>query len=69
MNLHVIVPDEATIRIVNPKSELFHDAPEELKKPYWVTLGEGYKCDAAFNTIEEAEEFIKTEALNAQRIS
>jgi hypothetical protein len=68
MDLHELVPDEATIRILNRSSDLYQFAPDNLKKNYWVTLGTGEACDAAFDTMEEAMDFIKREALHAKGI-
>lgn len=68
MDLYILVPDEATIRILNRSSDLFQMAPDNLKKNYWVTLGSGDACDAAFDTMEEAIDFIKREALRAKGI-
>ncbi len=64
-DLHILVPDEATIKIVNPRSGVLGMAPPNLKKPYWVCLSEGGNYTKSFSSLEEAIEYIKQEALYA----
>lgn len=63
-NLHTLIPDEVTIRILSRKSETYQLAPPELKKPYWVTLGEGGAVDAAFDTLDDALTYIYKQAMS-----
>jgi len=66
-DIHRLIPDEATIKIVSPSTDLYQSAPPQLQKPYWVTLGPGEQCDGAFDTLEEAVAFVTREAVNAKR--
>jgi|WetSurMetagenome_2_1015567.scaffolds.fasta_scaffold1294914_2 hypothetical protein len=62
VNLHDLVPDEATIKILSNKTGVLNMAPPHLRKNYWVCLGEGANYDASFDSLEEAISFIKQEA-------
>lgn len=64
--LQDLIPDEATIKIVSPKSDLFQMAPSHLKRYYWVALGDD-KFITSFDTLEEAVRYIRDEALALQK--
>lgn len=64
--LHELIPDEATIKIVSPKSDLFQLAPPHLKRYYWVALGDD-KFIMSFDTLEEAVRYVRDQALALQK--
>lgn len=62
-DIHDIVNDEATIKIVSSKTDVLQMAPDHLKKPYWVCLEEGGNYLTSFGTLEEAIQFIINSSL------
>lgn len=63
-DLHVLMSEEATIKIIPSYSSLLSRCPEWLKEPYWVSLGEGGDYRISFKTLQQAVDYIAMESLH-----